>query len=102
MIIYVNKNNEIKDVGTSNNEKLTPIELDDNVYNPFSGWSTAKICCYAIQLEDSKMKGFYPYVDNKIIEHIDRLGRENDALKQANMSTQAQVDYVTMMSDIDI
>lgn len=73
MIIFINENNEIKDVDTTSKENLTALVLtDDN--NPFKGWSKAKICCYAVQLDrDGNIGGYYPYIDTEIISVLDGL-----------------------------
>lgn len=93
MILYVNNENEIKDVNTTEDKTLTPLVVNDDT--TFDGWSIAKICCHKVEVSDGYITGFAPYVDSRLIEHIDQLGK-------ANASTQAQLDYVTMMSDIDI
>lgn len=101
MILFINNKNEIKDVNTTDDNSLTSIEIEDE-NNPFVDWSVAKICCYALNLENGKYKGFYPYVDTRIIEHLNKLSIQNTSLQIQQVSTQAQLDYVTMMSDIDI
>lgn len=94
MILYVNDKNEIKDVGVTTDESLIEYVINEKD-NTFKNWSIAKICCYKVEVKDGYVKMCTPYVDNKLIEHIDQLGK-------ANASTQAQLDYVTMMSDIEI
>ena len=94
MKIYVNDKNEIKDVGTTTDESLIEYVINDE-QNPFSSWSIAKICCYKAVIENGIVTEFVPYVDTKLIEHIDQLGKEN-------ASTQAQLDYVTMMTDVEV
>lgn len=78
MILFIDQKNEIKDVNTTTNNTLIPFEVDDS-YNPFKDWSTAKICCHAIEIKDGKLNGFYPYVDVNIIRHIDDLANGNEA-----------------------
>ena len=77
MILYVNENNEIKDVNTTSNPSLIPLEINDET-NPFEGWSIAKICCYQVNVAEGDVIMMTPYVDTKIIEHIDQLGKESD------------------------
>lgn len=77
MIIYINKNGEIKDVDNTTDTTLTPINVDDEK-NPFKGWSVAKICCYKIEVKDGKIISRTPYVDNRLIQHIDKLGQGNE------------------------
>ena len=73
MILYVNELNEIKDVNETSYKNLIPLEIIDDEENPFRKWSVAKICCYKVQVEDSRIVSFTPYVDSRIIEHIDKL-----------------------------
>lgn len=75
MIVFINERNEIKDVNETNDETLTPIEVEDDV---FKGWSVAKICCFKVILNDGEFCGFTPYIDSRIIEHIERLGKESE------------------------
>lgn len=95
MILYINQKNEIKDVNTTEDSSLTPFEISENDSNPFNEWIVDKICCYKVIIEDGKIKGIEPYVDSIIIDRI-------ETLSKANSATQAQLDYVTMMSDIEI
>lgn len=96
MILYVNKSNEIKDVDITTDESLTPLVVNDNTCdNPFLSWSVAKICCHKVKVSDGIVTEFTPYVDNRIIEHIERQG-------QANINLQAQVDYLAMMTDVEM
>lgn len=96
MILYINKNNEIKDVNTTTDESLTPLVVNDNTNdNPFLSWSPAKICCHKVEIKNGIITSFTPYVDSRIVEHIERQGQENITL-------QAQVDYLAMMTDIEI
>lgn len=92
MIVYVNENNEIKDVNTTADATLIPIEVPECI---FDGWSVAKICCHKLGLENGQYTGFTPYVDSRIIEHIERQGQEN-------INLQAQVDYLAMMTDVEL
>lgn len=102
MIIYVNESGEIKDVGTTNDDALTPIEILDDDENPFANWPTAKICCYKVKVNNGHVVMLTSCVDSKTIEYISRLGSENEMLQEQQVATQAQLDYVIMMSDIDI
>lgn len=92
MIVYVNSKNEIKDVNTTTDETLTPVEVEEGF---FDGWSVAKICCFKVFLRDGKFCGFTPYIDSRIIEHIERQGQEN-------INLQSQVDYLAMMTDVEL
>lgn len=74
MIVYINSKNEIKDVDTTTDATLTPIEMPED--NPFANWSVAKICCHKLSLnEDGSYKGYTPYVDTRIIEKLETESR---------------------------
>lgn len=78
MIVYCNSNNEIKDVGTTLDSTLIPYEIDDTA-NPFAGWSVAKICCYKVAVSEGRVTMMTPYVDSRLIEHIEQLGQQASA-----------------------
>lgn len=96
MIIYVNSNDEIKDVNFTTDESLTPLEITD--YNPFEGWSVAKICCYKATVSEGRVTMMTPYVDSRLIEHIDQLSRQTEAVvtdnKLDSVLKQAKLDAV--------
>ena len=74
MILYVNERNEIKDVNTTSDPSLIALEINDET-NPFKGWSIAKICCFKVMVsEDGQVTMMTPYIDSRLIEHIDQLG----------------------------
>ena len=77
MIVYVNENYEIKDVGSTEDETLTPLEILDS-QNPFEGWSVAKICCYKVNVKEGIVIMMTPYVDSRLIDHIDQLGKQGE------------------------
>lgn len=102
MTVFINDRNEIKDVGSTLDTSLTPIEVDDM----FKGWSVAKICCYKLYLNLGKVCGFTPYVDSRIIEHIDQLGTQTEEV-QATVSgiydpgkTYTQGEYCTYNNNL--
>lgn len=101
MIVYVNERNEIKDVNHTDDTTLCPIGLD-GLSHPFEDMSVDEICCYKVRINERGNAVVQPYVEKSLRDRIARLGKENEELKRANMSTQAQVDYVSMMSDIEI
>lgn len=92
MILFINEKNEIKDVNETSNPNLVPVEVDNDI---FLGWSFAKICCFKVKVENGIVTMFTPYVDSRIIEHIERQG-------QQNITLQAQVDYLAMMTDVEM
>ena len=102
MILYVDTENRIKDVDTTSDPSLTPIEVEET---PFDGWSVAKICCHKIYISKvpiypdpveteeegeevepepigykTVISGYTPYVDSRLIEHIDQLGKATEAI----------------------
>lgn len=96
MVLYVNEKNEIKDVNTTSDNSLTPLVVnDDTMDNPFLSWSPAKICCYKVEVKNGVVTMLTPYVDSRIVEHIERQG-------QQNITLQAQVDYLAMMTDVEM
>lgn len=106
MILFVNENNEIKDVNTTDYEGLTPLVVDD-VDNPFANWSVAKICCYKVNVIDGKVTMLTPYVDSRLIEHIERLGKGEEVNTQDITDTQLALaetyeEVGDNTSDIDI
>jgi hypothetical protein len=101
MVLYINDKGEIKDVNTTTDKTLRAVDVGNE--HPFDeGTSIEKMKCYKVKLNGDSVEYYQALVDDKIIEHIDALGKENEALKRENASTQAQLDYVTMMSDIEI
>ena len=86
MKVFINGNNEIKDVNTTTDDSLRPIEMPKD--NPFANWSVAKICCHKVDLKNGQYAGFTPYVDSRVIEHIERLGKENEATNEEVTDTQ--------------
>jgi hypothetical protein len=79
MKIYVDEENRIKDVGTTTDETLREIEIDDEE-TPFKGWSTAKICCYKIAVEDGRVIMLTPYHLSSELDYIDEIGMACDIL----------------------
>lgn len=93
MILYINDKDEIKDVNNTSDDTLTPVELNDNM---IESWSPAKICCYKVIFDkNGNITSLRNYVDIKLIEHIERQGQEN-------INLQAQVDYLAMMTDVEM
>ena len=99
MIVYVNQNNEIKDVGATLDSTLTPLEITDGT---FDGWSIAKIMCYKVNVNEGVVTMMTPYLDSRLIEHIDKLGQQTESiipdmkldavLLQAKMNAESNTD----------
>lgn len=79
MILFVNDKGEIKDVDFTKDTSLIPLEVND-VDNPFIGWSVAKICCYRVTVSDGRVTMMTPYIDSRLLEHIDQLGKQVEAV----------------------
>lgn len=85
MKVYINEKNEIKDVNTTADTTLAAVEIPAGV---FDNWNEAKILCHKLNVENGKYKGFYPAVDTRIIEYIDRLGNTDKAISNDVTDTQ--------------
>ena len=72
MKIYQNDKLEIHDVGTNSKSdpSLKEVEVTDGT---FDSWSIAKICCYRAEVVDGFVRMLTPYVDSRLIEHIDQV-----------------------------
>lgn len=80
MKVYVDKDNCIRAVGTTTDTSLTELSINDEI-NPFKGWSVAKICCFKVMVsENGRVTMMTPYIDSRLIEHIDRLGAAQNAV----------------------
>ena len=90
MILYVNENNEVKDVDVTNDETLIPLEVIEDEFNinPFKDWSVAKICCFQVEVTIGIVTMFTPYVDSRLIEHIDKLGKTDETAASDIVDTQ--------------
>lgn len=104
MILFVNQNNEIKDVNVTADPTLIPLEVNDDEMNPFANWSVAKICCYKVSVSEGVVTMMTPYVDSRLIEHIDQLGKQGDSLETRADGTDESItgleDMILEMSEI--
>jgi hypothetical protein len=81
MILYVNDKNEIKDVNVTDDLNLLPLVIkDEEDFNPFLNWSTAKICCYKVEVTNDMVTIMTPYRDSRTLDYIDEIGMANDIL----------------------
>ena len=79
MYISVNSQNEIKEVGISADTSLTSLYVDENNENfPFKGWSEVKICCYKVEVKDGIVTMLTPYIDSRLIDNFDQLGKVSE------------------------
>lgn len=89
MIVYTNSAGEIKDVNTTTDPTLTAQEITDGT---FDGMSTALICCYRVTVQDGVVVSKTPYIDSRLLEHIDQLGKQTEAITPWTASKTAYVD----------
>lgn len=95
MKVYINSKYEIKDVETTEDLTLLPVEVPNMFFN---GWSVAKICCYKLIISGGVVEGFTPYVDSRIIEHIDKLAKKSEEVSEENMLISETIDI--LLTDI--
>ena len=109
MVVFVNSKGEIKDVGSTKQVDLIGVVLRDEE-NPFKDWPIAKICCYRIETFDGYVTMMTPYVDTRIIEHIEQLGQQiqiagknisetNDGLIETYEDTLSNLERVSQCED---
>ena len=89
MLIFVNDRGEIHDVNTTKDPKLTPIEVTDGSLDDMS---EALICCYKVTVVDGVVTMRTPYVPSTVLESIDRLGRQTEAITPWTASKTAYID----------
>lgn len=84
MILYVDSENKIRAVDRTTDETLTPLYVNEE-YDlfPFKGWSTAKICCYKVTVQDGFVTMMTPYRDSRTLDFIDEVGKDNDEKTEA-------------------
>ena len=95
MIVYINSKNEIKDVNTTNDKNLLAVKVPEDT---FKGWHTAKICCYKLILNNGYFAGYTPYVDSRIIEHIEKLAKKSEIISEENAILSETLD--NLLTDI--
>lgn len=78
MKVFVDSENRIHDVGSTQDTSLTELVINDST-NPFKDWSIAKICCYKVNVSDGVVTMYTPYVPSSLIAHIDQLGKQAEA-----------------------
>lgn len=94
MKIYCNEKGEIH--STTPDPTLTEIEVTDGT---FDGWTDAKICCYKVKVDNGNVTMMTPYVDSRLIEHIDQLGRQTEAITPWTASKTAYIDDTECVFD---
>lgn len=95
MIIGINEKKQIKQVREITDETLLAINLDETSESyPFKGWADEKILCYCYD-DNGKSVSVYPYIDINIIEKIDDMAMRN-------LINRADIDYVAIMTEVDL
>ena len=82
MILFTDEEGRVKDVNITSDPSLIPLEINDDEDNPFKDWSVAKICCYKVEVAEGVVTSMTPYIDSTIVEIVDRLGKQIEALKK--------------------
>lgn len=77
MKLYVDSESKIRAVGSTDDTTLTEVIVNDED-NPFNGWSTAKICCYMVNVVDGVVTMMTPYRDSKVLDYVDEIGKDRD------------------------
>ena len=98
MKIYTNEKGEIKDVNSTEDSSLIEYDLIDAT-NPFLNWSVAKICCYKVTVFNGIVTMMTPYVDSRLIEHIDQLGQQVEAVTPWTASKTAYIRETSIIFD---
>jgi len=93
MIVYLDSEKRIKAVGESTDNTLTPTYVNENSdMFPFTGWSTAKMCCYQVEVTlDGIITMFTPYIDSKSIDAIDIVGHQVDDITPYTKTKKAYI-----------
>lgn len=89
MLIFINERGEIHDVNTTTDPKLTPIEVTDGSLDDMS---EALICCYKVTVVDGVVTMRTPYVPSTVLESIDRLGKQVEAVTPWSETKTAYID----------
>ena len=84
MKVYVDSESKIRDVGSTKDTSLKELYINDSD-NPFKGWSTAKICCYKVNVENGIVTMMTPYRDSRTLDFIDEVGKDSDYKTEALM-----------------
>lgn len=89
MLIFINERGEIHDVNTTTDPKLTPIEVTDGSLDDMS---EALICCYKVTVVDGVVTMRTPYVPSTVLESIDRLGKQTEAITPKQFTKTAYIE----------
>ena len=80
MKVFIDDENRIKAIGSTDDESLIPVKIeDDNFF--IQGHSEAFICCFRVTLTDGVVTGMSAYRDSRDLDFIDDIGKENESLQ---------------------
>ena len=95
MILYVDNENKVRAVNSTDDAKLTSLYVDETAEMfPFKGWSTARICCYKVTVVNAEITMWTPYIDSRNLEMIDNMGHQIDATSDNTNITTETVDGI--------
>lgn len=85
MLVFVNGNNEIQAVGSTEDPTLTELYIDETREDyPFTGWSEAKIKCVKVTVDEEGMVTMWtPYRPSSTLDYIDEIGHDSDNKTEA-------------------
>ena len=99
MILYVDNENKVRAVNSTDDAKLKPLYVDETAEMfPFKGLSNLAICCYKVTVVNAEITMWSPYIDSRNLEMIDTMGHQIDATAENNVVTTETVDGI--MTDI--
>ena len=79
MIVFVDDENRIKAVGTTDNPDLKEVMIADDELNPFTNWSVAKICaCKIIVDAEGHVIDLNSCLPTSSLDYIDEVGHKAD------------------------
>ena len=100
MKVYVDSESKIRDVGSTKDTSLKELYINDSD-NPFKGWSTAKICCYKVNVVDGVVTMMTPYVDSRSLDMVDTIGRQVDKAEPYTATQSASCgDTIVVFEDV--
>ena len=96
MNVFLDDKNRIMDVGTSTNDKLTKVFIDETLESyPFKGFSEAKLKCYQVIVDEKgEVLKYEPFVSDEFIDVIERLESENSKLRNSLAITSSTLESV--------